>query len=82
MGNIVIPGQKLCPKCKEQFRNHLQNQDDKPDVYELSSENQPDTESENADYNQSFTVSNSRGTLNATLGELKLSPFKVHSLPK
>ena len=33
MGNIVIPGQKLCPKCREQFRNQLQNQDDEPDVY-------------------------------------------------
>ena len=49
---------------------------------ELSSENQLDSESENADYNQSFIVSNSRDTLNATLGELELSPFKVHSLPK
>ena len=82
MGNIVIPGQKLCPKCREKFRYHLQNQDDEPDVYELSSENQPDSESENADYNQSFIVSNSRDTLNAALGELELSPYKVHSLPK
>ena len=72
----------MCPKCREQFRNHLQNQDDEPDVYKLSSENKPDSESENADYNQSFIVSNSRDTFNATLGELKLSPFKVHCLPK
>ena len=82
IGNIVVLGQKLCPKCREQFRNHLQNQDDEPDVYKLSSENKPDSESENADYNQSFIVSNSRDTSNATLGELELSPFKVHSLPK
>ena len=78
IGNIAVLGQKLCPKCREQFRN----QDDEPDVYKLSSENKPDSESENADYNQSFIVSNSRDTFNATLGELKLSPFKVHCLPK
>ena len=82
MEKIVIPGQKLCRKCREQFRNQLRNQDDEPDIYELSSENQQDSESENADYNQSFIVCNSRDTLNATLGELELSPFKVHSLPK
>ena len=73
---------QLCSKCREQFRNQLRNQDDEPDIYELSSENQQDSESENADYNQSFIVCNSRDALNATLGELELSPFKVHSLPK
>ena len=82
IGKIVIPGQKFCPKCREQLRNQLRNQDDERDVYELFSENQQDSESENADYNQSFIVCNSRDTSNATLGELKLSPFKFHSLPK
>ena len=61
---------QLCSKCREQFRNQLRNQDDEPDIYELSSENQQDSESENADYNQSFIVCNSRDALNATLGEL------------
>ena len=40
MGKIVIPGQKLCANCREQFRNQLRNKDDEPDVYKLSSENQ------------------------------------------
>ena len=66
MGKIVIPGQKFCPKCREQLRNQLRNQDDERDVYELFSENQQDSESENADYNQSFIVCNSRDTSNAT----------------
>ena len=82
MGKIVIPGQKLCPKCREQFWNQLQNQDDEPHVYKLSIENKQDSESENADYNQIFIVWNTRETLNATLGEFELSPLKVHSLPK
>ena len=51
MGRIIIPGQKWCPKCREQFRNQLRNQDDEPDVYELSSGNQQDSESENDGYN-------------------------------
>ena len=82
MGRIIIPGQKWCPKCSEQFRNQLRNQDDEPDVYELSSGNQQDSESENDGYNQSSIVCKSRDTLNSTLGELELSLFKVHSLPK
>ena len=72
----------MCPKCREQFRNHLQNQNDEPDNYNLSSGNQQDSENENVNYNQSFVVCSSRDIFNATLGELELSPFKVHSLPQ
>ena len=82
MGKIIIPGQKLCPKCREQFRNQLWNQNDEPDVCELFSGNQQDSEGENDGYNQSSIVCNSKDTLNSTLGELELSLFKVHSLSK
>ena len=82
MGKIAIPGEKLRSKCRERFSNQSRNQDDEPDICELSSENQQDSENENVDYNQSFVVSNSRDTLNATLGELELSSFKVHFLLK
>jgi len=69
-GSIVVPGQKLCPKCRfrastpQEEKNETDN-DDVDDCTSLEEEHELELTKE---------------SLNSTLSELEISPIKFHSI--
>ena len=72
MGASVVPGEKLCPRCRE----HLNNAE-KDNI----NEEIPGNDKEIDDFQPVDTPNDCRHSLNSTLTELEISPFKVHALP-
>ena len=73
-GNFVIPGQKLCPQC----RNKLVDKEPEPEDIETEEEVFPENDNE---IERDIMVESTRSILNSTLCELDVSPLKVHSVP-
>ena len=67
----VIPGQKLCPKCKLTYSKS------KTDIDQIETN---DSESDNITYDKEIYLNTTKKSLNNTLNELDISPVKVHSV--
>ena len=68
---IVIPGQKLCSKCRLTYSKS------KTDIDQIETN---DSESDDITYDKEIYLNTTKESLNNTLNELDISLVKVHSV--
>ena len=68
---IVIPGQKLYPKCRLTYSKS------KTDIDQIETN---DSESDDITYDKEIYLNTTKESLNNTLNEPDISPVKVHSV--
>ena len=71
-GCIVLPGQKLCPKCRLKVSE--------PEKEEEEPYKQDELNDESFCFQEEHDLNLSRESLNSTLNELNISPVKLHSV--
>ena len=71
IGYHVIPGQKLCPKCRLSAPKQNEKFEESNDTEEAD---------DLVSYEEDFQLDSNREILNTTLNELDISPVKVHSV--